>query len=225
MTDDLTDALPGMESIVPVSDDADMRDEKRFTAEVLLRDHPEKFRRICIDLFQAGESDAMVAMKEKVSRNTIKAIRDSVLMGGNDKTKIAAAAFFIKTRASNSRRLLQFRAIEALCERLENKGTLDDLTVEQLMSIADFCDEKEQGNDGTKTSGKRPADDVIDVESVDTFDAVINGLDGEKKRAQDDAAQVGQADHPEVGHDERSVGPAADDESVPRRTEIGSPLT
>lgn len=224
MTDDLTDALPGMESIVPVSDDVDMSDAKRFTAEVLLRDHPEKFRRICIDLFQAGESDAMVSMKEKVSRNTIKAIRDSVLMGGNDKTKIAAAAFFIKTRASNSRRLLQFRAIEALRERIENKGTLDDLSIEQLMRIADFCDEKDQTTDSSKSSGKRSADDVIDVESVDTFDAVINGLDGEKKRARDDAANVLQADQQEVGHDKRSVGPANDGESVPRRTENGSPL-
>ena len=225
MTDDLTDALPGMESIVPVSDDVDMSDAKRFTAEVLLRDHPEKFRRICIDLFQAGESDAMVSMKERVSRNTIKAIRDSVLMGGNDKTKIAAAAFFIKTRASNSRRLLQFRAIEALRERLENKGTLDDLTVEQLMRIADFCDEKEQGNDGSKTSSKSTSADVIDVENVDTFDAVINGLDGEKKRAQDDAEKVGHADQPEVGHDDRSVGQATDGESVPRRTLTWHPLT
>ena len=225
MTDDLTDALPGMESIVPVSDDVDMSDAKRFTAEVLLRDHPEKFRRICIDLFQAGESDAMVSMKEKVSRNTIKAIRDSVLMGGNDKTKIAAAAFFIKTRASNSRRLLQFRAIEALRERLEDKGTLDDLSVEQLMRIADFCDEKDQTTDNSKSSGKRPAYDVIDVESVDTFDAVINGLDGEKKRARDDVSKVGQDDQQELGHDKQSVGPADDGKSVPRRAESGASLT
>jgi hypothetical protein len=179
-------ALPGLESALqPLNarpGDIDMSDGKTYTAAVLFRDHPNVFRSACQLLFKHGLSERAVAGALMLLHNTVRAIRDMVVQSQGATTDAAAAAFFIKSRAANSRKVVQLRALEALADRLSDEASLEDISTSQLLEIVDAVD-KIDGKTEPETKNQKPSEAVIDV---DVFDAALDGLNEEKKSARED---------------------------------------
>jgi hypothetical protein len=198
-------ALPGLEDVlVPLNSrpgDRDMTDEKIFTAAVLFRDHPNVFRSACQLLFKYGLSERAVASALMLSHNTVRAIRDMVVQSQGVTTDAAAAAFFIKSRAANSRRIIQLRALEALADRLSDEKSIEDISIGQLLGIVDAVD-KIDGKTEPQNKNLKVSDDIIDV---DVFDAVLDGLNEEKKSAREDVGESS-ADREEGAVDSCSTG-------------------
>ena len=183
-------ALPGLEdALLPVDvrpGGTDMTDEKTYNASVLFRDHPRVFKSACTLLFKNGLSERSVAAALYLSVNTVRAIRDMVTTSPT--TDQAAAAFFIKSRISNARKVAQLRALEVIEDRLENTKEVSKISVDTLLSVVSTIDKIERPTEELKKSTKD--DDVYDV-SADVFDEVIDGLNKEKKSARDDSGVDG----------------------------------
>ena len=195
-------ALPGLESVVmpldvrPASED--MSDAKTFTAAVLFRDHPRVFRSACELLFRNGLSARSVAAALYLSVNTVRAIRDMVLASDGPTVDAAAAAFFVKSRVSQARRIIQLRALEAVEDKLNDIEELKKTSIDTLVSAVKSIEELERQDSAGKPDARK--DEIIDLD-VDAFDAALDGLNGEKKSAREDGRDSA-ADRPELEDDE-----------------------
>lgn len=183
-------ALPGLESVAlpldvrPASED--MTDAKTFTAAVLFRDHPRVFRSACELLFRNGLSIRSVSAALYLSVNTVRAIRDMVLSSDGRTVDAAAAAFFIKSRVSQARRIVQLRALEAVEDKLNDIEELKKTSIDTLISAVKSIDELERQDSGNRPESKK--DEIIDLD-VDAFEDALNGLNGEKKCAGENARE------------------------------------
>lgn len=177
-------ALPGFEdTITPCRPgEADLSDEKRYTGEVLYREHPDVFKAVAAAFFMDGLSIRAVAARYRVSVNTVRAIRDMAIESA--RTDAERAALFIKSKADRLRGIVRNRALEVLYDRLADPKTAADVSVDTLLRIAEIeCTAKE----GSKTTIPASAE-IIDI---DEFDDVVNGLDAGKKSAPTDGASDG----------------------------------
>lgn len=183
-------ALPGLESVVMPLDvrpaDADMSDAKTFTAAVLFRDHPRVFRSACELLFRNGLSVRSVSAALYLSVNTVRAIRDMVLASDGRTVDAAAAAFFVKSRVSQARRIVQLRALEAVEDKLNDIDELKKTSIDTLISAVKSIEEIEKAEESKKP--EKINDEIIDVD-VDAFDSVLDGLNSEKKCAREDGLE------------------------------------
>lgn len=198
-----SNALPGLEALLEPQNarpgDVDMSDGKVYTAEKLFKQHPLVFKSAARLLFREMLSERSVAAALMLSVNTVRAIRDMVV-AGQGPSDAAAAAFFIKSKASSSRKLLQLRALEAIHDRIEN-DELSQISIESLLNVVKAVDTLEAPAVSTE---KKTGDDIIDVEA---FDEVLNGLnEGGNPRAADSAAG---------GADDVPRMPGADDPTGP----------
>lgn len=197
------DALPGFEdTITPCRPgDADLSDEKRYTGEVLFRDHPNVFKAVAASFFIDGLSVRATAARYRVSVNTVRAIRDMALESAS--TEAGRAALFIKSKADRLRGIVHTRALEVIYDRLSDPKTAAEIPVDTLMSIAKMSVEDDNGK---KTSIVPASAEVIDI---DEFDDVMNGLDREKKSARTDGEELAGNDGVNTGS-ECSTGNSSD---------------
>ena len=179
-------ALPGMEALVESTHgrpgDQDLSDAKRYTGEVLYRDHPDVFRAVAAAFFIDKLPVRTIAARYKVSVNTIRAIRDMALE--SPATDAARAAFFAKSQAEKLQGMIRTRALEAILDRLTDPEEVKKLGVDTLTELAKFGVQEQQGK-------ARPYSTEPEVIDVDAFDAVMNGLQAEKKSAREDGSQTG----------------------------------
>jgi hypothetical protein len=178
MSDDL--ALPGFESLVaPLNarpGDVDMRDQKVYTAEHIFRQHPNVFKAAARLLFVNGLSERSVAAALMLSVNSVRAIRNMALEA-NAHGDSAAAAFFIKSKAAQSRKLLQIKALEAIQDRLEDAEKLKEISLAELISVVKTVDTLD--GDG-KTAREKVQTGDAEVVDIEVFDSVLDGLNAGK---------------------------------------------
>lgn len=164
--------LPGFESTVVSArpGEHDLSDGKRYTGEVLFRDHPDVFKAVAAAFFLDGLSVRATAARYRVSVNTVRAIRDMALEGAT--SDAGRAAFFILNKAERLQGIVRTRALEAIYDRLANPAEAAKLTVDTLLQLAHL------GTESKKESTVPASAEVIDV---DEFDDMLNGLDAQKK--------------------------------------------
>ncbi|MBR2921508.1 MAG: hypothetical protein IKC27_09170 [Kiritimatiellae bacterium] len=195
-------ALPGLEALLePVNarpGDVDMTDGKKYTAELIFKNHPNVFKSAARLLFVNGLSERSVAAALMLSVNTVRAIRNMAIES-NGRGDSAAAAFFIKSKAASARKLLQLRALEALQDRLENEKELKEIGINSLLCVIQTVDTLDGEKKDSKISAAGNEPEVIDVE---IFDSVLNGLsEGEKPRARGSVADGREDRGPGAGSD------------------------
>ena len=180
--DESLTALPGFEdTITPCRPgEADLSDEKRYTGEVLYREHPGVFKAVAAAFFIDGLSIRATAARYRVSVNTVRAIRDMALASAS--TDAGRAVLFIKAKADRLKGIVRTRALEVIYDRLSDPKTAAEVSVDTLMKIAEIGQNNE---DGKKTTVPASAE-VIDV---DEFDDVMNGLEREKFSARTDGEE------------------------------------
>lgn len=208
--------LPGMEELATGVDvrpgDCDMTDEKIYTAERLFKQHQRVFQSAARLLFSNGLSERSVAAALYLSVNTVRAIRDMVLKSQSGESQAAAAALFLKNKASRSRKVLQLRALEVIQDRLEDEEKCKEIGVEALLSVIKTVDTLEGSSETKKNSAENG--EVIDI--VDVFDEALNGLnEGENPRAADSVADS-------AADGDFSGGPGADRDAPKCSTRSGT---
>lgn len=175
-------ALPGFEDTITPRrpGEADLSDEKRYTGEVLYREHPGVFKAVAAAFFIDGLSIRATAARYRVSVNTVRAIRDMALESAA--TDAERAVLFIKAKADRLKGIVRTRALEVIYDRLSDPKTAAKVSVDTLMKIAEISQ-----NDGDAKKSTVPASaEVIDV---DEFDDVMNGLEREKISARTDGEE------------------------------------
>ena len=186
-------ALPGLESVAMPLDlrpgDRDMTDGQVFTAAVIFRDHPRVFRSACELMFRNGLSIRSVAAALYLSVNTVRAIRDMAITSHGQSQDAAAAAFFVKSRVAQTRRIVQLRALEAVEDKLNDPLELKGISIDTLISAVKSIEEIEKAEESKKP--EKISDEIIDVD-VDAFDSVLDGLTAEKKSAGEDGQNSGE---------------------------------
>lgn len=187
-------ALPGFEdTITPCRPgDADLSDEKRYTGEVLYREHPDVFKAVAAAFFIDGLSVRATAARYRVSVNTVRAIRDMALESAS--TDARRAALFVKAKADRLKGIVRTRALEVIYDRLSDPKKAAEVSVDTLMKIAEIGQ-----NDGEDKKTSVPASaEVIDV---DEFDDVMNGLDAGKNSARTDGEESAGGNGESAGKD------------------------
>lgn len=212
--------LPGMEELATGVDarpgEFDMRDEKIYTAERLFKQHKRVFNSAAQLLFQNGLSERSVSAALYLSVNTVRAIRDMVIKSQSGESQAAAAAFFLRNKASRARKVLQLRALEVIQDRLEDDKKCKEIGVNELLSVIKTVDTLEGQTPEAKKNVRDGVEvgEIIDV--VDVFDEAINGLnEGENPRAADSVADS-------AADGEFSGGPGADWDAPECSTESSS---
>ncbi len=172
-------ALPGFEDTITPRrpGDVDLSDEKRYTGEVLYREHPDVFKAVAAAFFMDRLSIRATAARFRVSVNTVRAIRDMALESAS--TDAQRAVLFIKAKADRLKGIVRTRALEVIYDRLSNPKSAANIPVDTLMRIAELS----QNADDGKKSTVPAADEVIDV---DEFDDIMDGLEREKNFARTD---------------------------------------
>lgn len=171
--------LPGLEQLALPTDcrpaDADMSDERVYTARVLFRDHPRVFKAAARLLFREGLSERSTAAVLALSVNTVRAIRDMIAtsQAGDEAARVL---FSIQKRTRMARKLVQLRALEIIGDKMEADGS--EIPVDTLISVIKLADAVESMTASTAPK-KAAVDEVIDV---DCFDSAVDRLVAEKKR-------------------------------------------
>ena len=175
-------ALPGFEDTIKPCrpGEADLSDEKRYTGEVLYREHPNVFKAVAAAFFIDGLSIRATAARYRVSVNTVRAIRDMALESAT--TDAQRAALFIKAKADRLKGIVRTRALEVIYDRLSDPTTAAEVSVDTLMKIAEIGQ-----NDGDAKKPAIPAS--AEIINVDEFDDVVNGLEREKNSARTDGEE------------------------------------
>lgn len=201
--DESLTALPGFEDTITPRrpGEADLSDEKRYTGEVLYREHPDVFKAVAAAFFIDGLSIRATAARYRVSVNTVRAIRDMALESAS--TDAGRAVLFIKAKADRLKGIVRTRALEVIYDRLSDPKTAAEVSVDTLMKIAEIGQ-----NDGDVKKSIVPASaEVIDV---DEFDDVMNGLEREKNSARTDGEESaggnGESEGAECSTDNTSKG-------------------
>ena len=192
--DESLTALPGFEDTITPRrpGEADLSDEKRYTGEVLYREHPGVFKAVAAAFFIDGLSIRATAARYRVSVNTVRAIRDMALESAS--TDAGRAVLFIKAKADRLKGIVRTRALEVIYDRLTDPEKAAEVSVDTLMKIAEIGQNNE---DGKKTTVPASAE-VIDV---DEFDDVMNGLEREKISARTDGEESAGGNGESAGKD------------------------
>lgn len=171
-------ALPGMEQFLPDKiGAADLRDEKSYTAGVLLKNYPAVAMSI-VKALEYGIPVSAIADIWQVSKRTVAALRDLR----------SARPFFVSNRKRTLRGMVELKALETLNDKLD-KG---EVGMGELMKLSGLKDSAKEPEGSTDKPVKKVADDEGEV--ID-YDELMDWL-----RAGKNFAQAG------VGSDEGSEG-------------------
>lgn len=190
-------ALPGFEGLVlPDTDRAgsqDFTDEKKYTGLTIRRDYPNTFKSVVRALFYYKLSVRTCADLFRMNSQCVSAIRDMVIA---EAATDARAAFLINSRQRSQRDLVLTRLVEAIAEKLDDAETVKKMGIDELTSILARLDGAKPARNGTDASPKSPDRDDGKVIDIDVFDATLDRLDREKKRAPTSGVEVGAKDVP-----------------------------
>jgi hypothetical protein len=175
------DELPGFAEFVgKVVDDrggaVDLTDEKKYTAEVVLRDYPGTYKSVVRALFYYRLPTRTVRDLFRMSGATVAAIRNQVLAAGSNG---GAASFFTKARAQSQRDIVLCQLLDVIEERLHDPAKLASLSITELAELLSRLERAKPASNGTENKNEK---DITIVEA-DQFDAVLDGLEDEKKFA------------------------------------------
>lgn len=175
------DMLPGFAEFVGkvVTDRAgavDLTDEKKYTAEVVMRDYPGTYKSVVRALFYYRLPTRTVRDLFRMSGATVAAIRNQVLAASANG---GAASFFTKARAQSQRDIVLCQLLDAIEERLHDPKKLEKLSITELTGLLLRLEHAKPASNGTEPKGEK---DITIVEP-DQFDAILDGLKEEKKSA------------------------------------------
>lgn len=174
--------LPGFAEFVGkvVTDRAgaeDLGDESKYTAEVVMRDYPGTYASAVRALFYYRLPVRTVSDLFRMSRATVAAIRNHVLAASANG---GAASFFVEARMRSQRDIVACQLMDLLEDRLSNHDQTKKLTMGDIVGMLKQVDSIQPPSNGTKND-KPP---IIPVVEPDQFDAVLDGLEDEKKCAE-----------------------------------------
>lgn len=152
---------------------------KEYTAENLLRNHPDKYG-IAARLIFAGVSKRFICEIVKISNRTVNAIelRESQTRG----------AEILQNRIETKRRKLALLLTQHLEDLLSDEETIKKLGVDDLLRLIDRLS-PEQSNQKSSSSKRESGQDPIDVEPIEPRDPSVeayakiyrlDGLEAEK---------------------------------------------
>ena len=175
------DMLPGFAEFVGkvVTDRAgavDLTNEKKYTAEVVMRDYPGTYKSVVRALFYYRLPTRTVRDLFRMSGATVAAIRNQVLAASANG---GAASFFTKARSQSQRDIVLCQLLDAIEERLHDPKKLEKLSITELTGLLLRLEHAKPASNGTEPKDEK---DITIVEP-DQFDAVLDGLEDEKKFA------------------------------------------
>lgn len=181
--------LPGFAEFVGkvVTDRAgadDLTNEKKYTAEVVMRDYPGTYKSVVRALFYYRLPTRTVRDLFRMSGATVAAIRDQVLAASANG---GAASFFTKARAQSQRDIVLCQLLDAIEERLHDPKKLEKLSITELTGLLLRLEHAKPASNSTEPKGEK---DITIVEP-DQFDVILDGLKDEKKSAR----QIGVDSH------------------------------
>ena len=190
------DELPGFADFVGkvVADRGgavDLTDEKKYTAEVVLRDYPGTYRSVVRALFYYRLPTRTVRDLFRMSGATVQAIRNQVLAAGANG---GAASFFTKARAQSQRDIVLCQLLDVIEERLHDPGKLAALSITELAELLSRLERAKPASNGTESTASNDEKKDITIVEADQFDAVLDGLEDEKKFARRIGVEQGGAD-------------------------------
>ena len=187
---DATPVLPGFSEFVRDAaarpGNLDLRDAK-YTAETLLRDYPKVYEKIARALFYYRLPNRTIRDLFRVNGETVKAIRDHMIAAGATDGR---AAFLIKSRTASQRDIVLCRLLDLLEERLSVASRTSALTITDLVALVDKLSDAKPASNGVDSKPLKKSESY----QLDEFDAVINGLVGEKKFARSNSGDGAMAE-------------------------------
>ena len=188
-------ALPGFEEIVKTAVDRagsqDLRD-RRYTAAVVLRDYPETFKSVAAALFKYNLPNRVIRDLYRMNGATVKGIHDMVMGAAATDGR---GAFLVKCRAASTRNIVTTRLLDAILDKLDNESVIAEMSVQDLTLILNQLSPHE----ATEKAPNARRSDVTIVEPAQDFEAIMDGLIAEKKRALDVAEDGSAAHNPALG--------------------------
>jgi len=176
-------ALPGFEGLVlPDTDRAGSQDfkDKQYTGLKIRRDYPQTFQSVVRALFYYKLPVRTCCDLFHMNSQCVSAIRDMVIA---EAATDGRAAFLINNRQRSQRDIILTRLVEAIAEKLDDKEVVKKLSIGELTLYLDRLDGAKPARNGTDEPPKRSKFDNGNVIDVDPFDATLDRLDREKKRA------------------------------------------
>ena len=179
------DMLPGFAEFVGkvVTDRAgavDLTNEKKYTAEVVLRDYPGTYKSVVRALFYYRLPTRTVRDLFHMSGATVAAIRNQVLAASANG---GAASFFAKARAQSQRDIVLCQLLDVIEERLHNPEKLAALSITELTGLLTRLEHAKPASNGTDEKPNEKDGKDITIVAPDQFDAILDGLKEEKKFA------------------------------------------
>ena len=203
-------ALPGFEELVRTTvDRAGSQDlsAKQYTAANVLRDYPETFRSVAAAIFKYNLPNRVIRELYHMNGATVKGIHDMVLGACSTDGR---GAFLVKCRAASAKSIVQSRLLDAIIDKLDDQTVVADMTVSQLTSILNSIEPQTAPEKDDKQGSKT----IQVVEPEKDFEAIINGLVAEKRRALDVPAGETSADVVEGGADRSTENDLTGDNSL-----------
>ena len=176
-------ALPGFEGLVlPDTDRAGSQDfkDKQYTGLKIRRDYPQTFQSVVRALFYYKLPVRTCCDLFHMNSQCVSAIRDMVIA---EAATDGRAAFLINNRQRSQRDIILTRLVEAIAEKLDDEEVVKKLSIGELTLYLDRLDGAKPARNGTDEPPKRSKFDNGNVIDVDPFDATLDRLDREKKRA------------------------------------------
>lgn len=176
-------ALPGFEGLVlPDTDRAGSQDfkDKQYTGLKIRRDYPQTFESVVRALFYYKLPVRTCCDLFHMNSQCVSAIRDMVIA---EATTDARAAFLINNRQRSQRDIILTRLVEAIAEKLDDEEVVKKMSIDELTQILNRLETAKPARNGTDEPPKRSKFDNGNVIDVDPFDATLDRLDREKKRA------------------------------------------
>ena len=180
-TNEQDDMLPGFAEFVGkvVTDRAgavDLTNEKKYTAEVVMRDYPGTYKSVVRALFYYRLPTRTVRDLFRMSGATVAAIRNQVLAASANG---GAALFFTKARAQSQRDIVLCQLLDVIEERLNDPEMLKKLSITELTGLLLRLEHAKPASNGTDSKNEKN----ITIFEPDQFDAVLDGLEDEKNFA------------------------------------------
>lgn len=176
-------ALPGFEGLVlPDTDRAGSQNfkDKQYTGLKIRRDYPQTFQSVVRALFYYKLPVRTCCDLFHMNSQCVSAIRDMVIA---EAATDGRAAFLINNRQRSQRDIILTRLVEAIAEKLDDEEVVKKLSIGELTLYLDRLDGAKPARNGTDEPPKRSKFDNGNVIDVDPFDATLDRLDREKKRA------------------------------------------
>ena len=176
-------ALPGFEGLVlPDTDRAGSQDfkDKQYTGLKIRRDYPQTFESVVRALFYYKLPVRTCCDLFHMNSQCVSAIRDMVIA---EAATDGRAAFLINNRQRSQRDIILTRLVEAIAEKLDDEEVVKKLSIGELTLYLDRLDGAKPARNGTDEPPKRSKFDNGNVIDVDPFDATLDRLNREKKRA------------------------------------------